>query len=572
MIRALGALDTVIESIEDLRKFKSDIYLQGQIAGRLQFIKETLGDRVAPQAKHDSKGQKERECYEGTREEVLDEIQLWARTRSETKNCWWITGKPGVGKSTIGARVAEIFEDEKSLYAQYFVTRNIAVTTDSDNILPTMAEQLAKKSPLAALFIQDILERTPPSAVKKLSDRQAQVLLLEPLRAIAQYVPKIVVVIDGVDELAKAELSVPSNVTPILSKVTSVLCSIVSDLPTNVKILIFSRPEQTITAEIPPHIKRLDLATEDSINDVDRLVRATLRELAKVHNWSDWPSERQVSLLSRNAAGHLGWAAIALRWIAGQIEYEGSARRDEAIEEVSQLGMGELYELYAFILLRILPPSKDSARERYLKGFKKVLGCFVVLQQPLDIASISMLLSPCLDDFDVMHCMRRISSIIVDGTESLTERTVPRLHKSVVDYLVSGSPHPGLRINLTEQHHSLTTTCFKNIQRLTFNVGHIKTSHQLDENLKFSSLSQGIIYPCQFLGRHLQNGGERATLVSDIEKFLKNGFLQWLEVLSLQKLVDSVAVSTLKILKEQIKVGIHLFFYPIWRLRLLGQE
>ena len=389
-------------------------------------------------------------------------------------------------------------------------------------------------------------ETTPISVVKKLSDRQAQVLLLEPLQAIAQYASKVVVVIDGVDELA--------NSAPfVLSKVTSVLCSIMSDLPTNVKILIFSRPEQTITAVIPPHIKRFDLATENSMYDVDQLVRAKLREVAKVHNWTDWPSEDQVGLLCRNAAGHLGWAATAIKWIAGQIEYEGSARRDEAIEEVSQLGMGELYKLYAFILRRILPP-KDPARKRYLKGLKTVLGYLVVLQQPLDIASISTLLS--LDDFDVKHCMRRISSIIVDGIDSLSERTVPRLHKSVVDYLVSDHPHPGLRINLIEQHNFLTTTCFESIQRLIFNVGHITTSHQL--NREIPSISQVISYPCQWLGRHIENGGERATLVSDVENFMKNHFLQWLEVLSLQKLVDPVAVSTLKILMKQINVSIRL--------------
>ena len=287
--------------------------------------------------------------------------------------------------------------------------------------------------------------------------------------------------------------------------------------------------------------------------DVDQLVRAKLREVAKVHNWTDWPSEDQVGLLCRNAAGHLGWAATAIKWIAGQIEYEGSARRDEAIEEVSQLGMGELYKLYAFILRRILPP-KDPARKRYLKGLKTVLGYLVVLQQPLDIASISTLLS--LDDFDVKHCMRRISSIIVDGIDSLSERTVPRLHKSVVDYLVSDHPHPGLRINLIEQHNFLTTTCFESIQRLIFNVGHITTSHQL--NREIPSISQVISYPCQWLGRHIENGGERATLVSDVENFMKNHFLQWLEVLSLQKLVDPVAVSTLKILMKQINVSIRL--------------
>ena len=98
-------------------------------------------------------------------------------------------------------------------------------------------------------------------------------------------------VIDGVDELVNAE---PSD----LSKVTSVLCGIMLDLPDNVKFLIFSRPEQWITAKIPHHTKRLDLATKYFQGDVIRLVHAKLRELAEVHEWDDWPCENQVSMLS----------------------------------------------------------------------------------------------------------------------------------------------------------------------------------------------------------------------------------------------------------------------------------
>ena len=123
--------------------------------------------------------------------------------------------------------------------------------------------------------------------------------------------------------------------------------------------------------------------------------------------------------------------------------------------------------------------------------------------------------------------MKRISSLIVDGTESLTERTIPQVHKSVVDYLVSSRAHPELRIDPTEHHHSLTTICFEIIQkRVIFNVGHIMTSHQRNEET--SSISQVITYLCQWLGRHLENGGERATLVPDIDKFMKTYFLQWL--------------------------------------------
>ena len=314
--------------------------------------------------------------------------------------------------------------------------------------------------------------------------------------------------------------------------------------------MILSRPEQWITAKIPLHIKRLDLATEISEADVVWLIHAKLREVAEVYDWSDWPSEDQVSLLCRLAAGHLGLAATALRWIASEFESEGRARRDEVIEEVSQLGTGEIDELYAFILRRILP-LQVPARKRYLKGLKSVLGCLVDLQERLDIGTISILLS--LDNFDVLHCMKRISSLIVDGTEPLTERTVPQLHKSIVDYLVSNRADPDLHI---EHHDLLTTTCFESIQRLTFNIGNITSSHHYDESV--SSISQGIIYPCRWLGHHLNNGGERITLVPDVERFIKTRFLQWLEVLSLQGLVESVAVSTLRVLENQIKVSIHL--------------
>ena len=86
-------------------------------------------------------------------------------------------------------------------------------------------------------------------------------------------------------------------------------------------------------------------------------------------------------------------------------------------------------------------------------------------------------------------------------------------------------------------------------------IFHITSSHGLYEDI---SISQGITYPCQWFVRHLEYGGEWATLVPDIENFMITHFLPWLRVLSLQKLVDSVAVSTLKTLEKQIKVSIHL--------------
>ena len=108
--------------------------------------------------------------------------------------------------------------------------------------------------------------------------------------------------------------------------------------------------------------------------------------------------------------------------------------------------MGEIDELYTFILNNILPPPQDPVRKFYLERLRTVLGYLVVLREPLDIGSISTL--PSLDGYDVLYCMKRISSFLVCGTESMTKRTIPKLHKSVVDYLISSRADPEFRIEL----------------------------------------------------------------------------------------------------------------------------
>ena len=78
-------------------------------------------------------------------------------------------------------------------------------------------------------------------------------------------------------------------------------------------------------------------------------------------------------------------------------------------------------QCYALILESILPPRQDPIRESYLEGLKTVLGYFVVAQELLDTDSISTLLS--LDNFNVPDCMKRISSLVDNGTEPQTGRS-----------------------------------------------------------------------------------------------------------------------------------------------------
>ena len=71
----------------------------------MDFIMKTLRMRLSTQATY--MVQHKDECHEATRDRILLRLNKWLTVPSETERCWWITGKPGVGKSAIAITVAD---------------------------------------------------------------------------------------------------------------------------------------------------------------------------------------------------------------------------------------------------------------------------------------------------------------------------------------------------------------------------------------------------------------------------------------------------------------------------------
>ncbi|KIJ53907.1 hypothetical protein M422DRAFT_95999, partial [Sphaerobolus stellatus SS14] len=115
------------------------------------------------------------------------------------EHCYWITGPPGSGKSTLAATLARWLKDQKLLYAQYFISRNIPETTAPEKLFPTLALQLAQYSPSAAAEIKTALGTRAPG---DLEFKQAQSFLLRPLKKIAdeRQDQMVLIVIDALDE------------------------------------------------------------------------------------------------------------------------------------------------------------------------------------------------------------------------------------------------------------------------------------------------------------------------------------------------------------------------------------
>ncbi|KAJ6505160.1 hypothetical protein C8R45DRAFT_860985, partial [Mycena sanguinolenta] len=247
----------------------------------------------------------------------------------------------------------------------------------------------------------------------------------------------VVIVIDALDELRDAAKSV----LEILSTIAPRNC----DLPDNVRFFITSRPEywanisRSKTLELVV-FKQHTLMTESSVDEVHNFIFMRMKQITR---WNDWPSDDQVQYLSDKANGLFHYAATVLQWIEGQIFQYGTASRKRVFEKFTQMGIGQLEDLYRLILMsfeNIDGPAQDADwRASQLQGFQHVIGTILVLNWPLTIRQIIALLADIPeDDFDVTNFLQRFRSVLIPGTTSLFEEATPQMHKSFRDYIMDG--------------------------------------------------------------------------------------------------------------------------------------
>jgi hypothetical protein len=552
--------------------------VQVAVQARMDFIKTTLQTRSTLQATYMT--QQKDECHEATRDRILLQLDEWLSTPSEVERCWWITGQPGVGKSAIAITVADCLrgrspvsatataEDgyvpKATLFGQFFINHTLTETASPHNIFPTIALELAAASPVAAILIYDCL-KTRPTLADKLSVEQVNALYVRPISAIAKHNPGVIVtLLDGIDELANTD-------GPTLSSFTSILSSAAARLPSNVKMLVFSRPESHINSQLKRHtghIRRSDLLTEESREDVRRFLQAELARIAEIYELQDWPAVAQINLLCEFAAGHLGWAALAVRWIGREVEREGESPyiRQSVFEQVREVRKGDLYDLYAFILARVVP---DDAKEKEIVGCQRVLGTLAVLPGPQTIAII-IGLHPFGDTYNVLHFFRRISSIILNGLETVDSQTIPRPHKSFFDWICSNHPESRFRIDIKTQHKQLSMRCLHILKTsLHFNMANLITSDPLvlekfgrdidtsssPVEAQWNQTDPSVVYSCTTLLHHIAEGGQvDKDMLVELAFLFENLFLPWAEVACTAPSPYQTLIPQLGIVRDLISV------------------
>ena len=423
-----------------------------------------LQPRTVANATYDEQGKQP--CDADTRTAILADINTWIHdSSSKSQGFLWLTGDPGSGKSAITASVARECKKAGTLWAQFFINRNNADTTEPRSYFPSIALQLADHvaDSDVALAIHDALKKNP-LLVDDISAEQASGLFLDAIETAARLDPTqpVVIVIDGLDETSRPRLRATAD---IFSKLfAGVRCR-------NVKVFISSRTEDDIQKPFSKafdvrHFKHihLDTSTESSIRDVSNFLRRRIEEIVENNdlNWEEWPGEERMQILCVRASGLFIWAATVVKFFQEQIDVMGHECLNELLDALSSKGMGDINVLYGTILLLMYRGEMD---DWVFETFRRLVGCIVVLREPLPLTQIDNLLNlrrhMASERVDIKHFVRKLRTVLVAGADAIDGQTVPRLHRSFVEFITSERADPRFRVDMTMSHTEVAVQCLR---------------------------------------------------------------------------------------------------------------
>ena len=445
-----------------------------------------------------------------------------------TPTILWLSGVAGSGKSTLAVTASDRCTKAGIQSIHLFFERG---KSKPSAIIRTIAYMIADRYPLVAPRIIEAANKNKNINDSTLRDQFKQ-LLLDPLRAAANsIIGPIVIILDALDE---------SGGVGERLHFLSLLKSDFADLPSRVRILLTSRPEDDIEClSTQSHVRHivLDHASYDCRRDVSTYIRSRMEVFKNVVK--DW--DEKVQVLCDAADGLFIWASTAVKMVHGSVHdaVHGSVNRRKRkfqmlVDDVRSVGGGidSLYET-------ALKESEIWEDESELKDSgTMILGLILVSKEAIPEGTIAGILG--LDEDVVDDVLRQIRSVVSFNSE----KTVRLHHSSFTDYLLSErSDYMPWHIDETWFRRSLTERCFDIMKdELQFNICGIETSFVpnteisgLKERIE-KRISSQLNYACRFWSAHLCDlewSDTRIKMRRELRIFATSILLCWLEVLSL---------------------------------------
>ena len=469
----------------------------------------------------------------------MDEIVHWTED-FEQPPIFWLSGLAGAGKSTIAQTVAERLFDNNRLGASFFCSRSVEARSNLQLIFPTLAFQLAQQHPKFRSSLIPLLQSDPDVMYQPLQD-QMQKLLVKPL----QYTGiSTVIVIDALDECKDEDPH---------SAILSALGWSVSEIP-GVKFFITSRPEMHIKTGF--HGPLLKDSTKTSVlHDVEpRVIDGDMYHFFKhelsalAHRRGDvggWPTDEQISLLCRRAAGSFAHAVELVKEIDHKFrdpsaQFELIAISPESTVHEGKTGLKvytSLDSLFMLIFQQFF--RKKEAKDDVV--VRSALSAVVPATNPLS----SSAMATSMGCNQVQRDLQPIQSPLVLPEDP--EYPVDCFQTSFPNSITDPARCTNARFYVSPDYHhvELALHCFNIMGQSKRNMCSIPSYvlnsevEDLSERIKASGMRGAPEYACKSWHKHLVATKDRAAdVISGLRSFLKWNFLWWLEVLSVLDAVD----------------------------------
>ncbi|RXW16670.1 hypothetical protein EST38_g9184 [Candolleomyces aberdarensis] len=320
-------------------------------------------------------------CHPGTRQAVVGRITAWyGYLTLPQRRIMWVHAPAGYGRTAVAGTVSKLLEEQEGLDfcplgATFFFWRSSPERNSPACFIITIAYQLATSIPELKPHIEDAVKQNP-MILKKALEAQLVKLIVEPFKALGQYVeemPNRLIIIDGLDECINSnrESRVAKKYAEGQEKVQVRVLDLIHALQSHqlpLSFLILSRPEPWIKQHIESDLFKesveiIDLyEVGDHMNDVETYIRAELSRIAATINHPsndedvEWPGENTVRDFIVKTNGHMLYASTVLGHIDDPYDDPRSRLNDilnypKADSDLAHsTPFSSLYQLYRQIL------------------------------------------------------------------------------------------------------------------------------------------------------------------------------------------------------------------------------
>ncbi|KAL2803394.1 putative wd40 protein [Aspergillus granulosus] len=550
--------------VTEISSLKGELKILNQTTKHVEQKIDLQGLSVAKGAAFNSYENQHEECLEGTRVELLHDIEEWA-TSPAGKCIFWLSGKAGTGKSTISRTIASLLKEKGLLGASFFFKRGEEDRSSGKKLFPTLVSQLVNSIPQLRPFIQEAIKDDPQISEKVLGE-QFKKLLLQPLLKMEDELAATtttttrVIVIDALDECEQ-----DTDVQLTLRHLPQVKKSSIFRL----RFLLTSREElpirlgfQSITGEhqdlvlhdIPPSIIERDISMflHHKLGKIRRKLAKQWCELPP-----DWPGNQCIKTLITMSVPLFIFAATVCR-ILEDPQWPPSDSLREILSH--QNSKSNLDGTYLPVLNRLLLNQNGARKIKLIQEYQMLIGTILILETPLPARSLSK-----LADIPTESVSLRLDSLhAVLSIPDDEAKPVRLFHLSFRDFLldIDTRDKTPLWINEKEMHGTLTNRCLELMRgSLRKNICKLPGDGTRRSDIDISSvdrhLSPELRYACCYWSQHLVQGQNPASALKKAFKILKAHFLHWVEAMSILGLISEVvgAINRLQSYTQNTKKG-----------------